>query len=101
MDERSNDHSTTSDGKPVMDNDWVPLRDHLRESMAEQLDDKILHDPDPEARAMLAANRDRVLALLTDQAELVVLRQAVAERGPPLPRMVRINGQHSRRLVKV
>jgi hypothetical protein len=84
-----------------MSGDWQPLRDHLREYMAQQLDERILHDPDPEARAVLAANRERVLALLTDHAELVVLRQAVAERGPPLPRMVRINGQHSRRLVKV
>jgi hypothetical protein len=61
--------------------DWTPLRDHLRESMAEQLDDKILHDPDPACRALLAANRDRVLALLTDQAELIAMRRIVAERG--------------------
>jgi hypothetical protein len=63
--------------------DWTPLRDFLRQGFEAWINDLILHDPDREARALLAGNRGRVLTMLVDQAELVVLRRIVASGSTP------------------
>jgi hypothetical protein len=58
--------------------DWLPLREHLRRTIAAQLDHAVLHDP--ELHALLTQHRERTLARLTDQAELMVLREITCER---------------------
>jgi hypothetical protein len=60
---------------------WQLLRDHLRADAEAWLEERILHDPDHELRAKLAANREQVLQRMTDLAELISLRRAVAEHG--------------------
>jgi hypothetical protein len=90
--------------------DWIGLRDYLREDLQAQLDQVILHDPDPSARALLAANRERVLCFLVDQVELLTLRRITAEREQaverserePGPSIIKLNGHTSaKRCVKV
>jgi hypothetical protein len=65
--------------------DWVPLREFLQADIGRQLDEIILNDPDPEARAVLLWHRERVLNMLTDRAELITLHRLLAEREERAP----------------
>jgi hypothetical protein len=81
---------------------WQPLRDYLRADLARQIDHAILNDPDRELRALLAANRERLLNLAVDQLELAALRRALAEREAEEERGVRVNGHAvGKRVAKV
>ena len=82
--------------------DWLPLREYLRRTLAEQIDHAVRHDPDPELRACLAVHRERVLETVTDKAELIELRRIVCEcpEPKPVPLLASVNGQ-SQRVYKV
>jgi hypothetical protein len=88
---------------------WLPLREFLRADLEAWVDDLIRHDPDPAARACLAAHREHILERLTDQAEVIALRQFLAKRDqtgqqdtiPRSPAIARSNGTNGHRCIKV
>jgi hypothetical protein len=63
--------------------DWTPLREFLTADIAAQLDDVIAREADPVMQRVLAEHREMILRFAVDQAELIALRQAVAEREQP------------------
>ena len=78
-----------------MSGDWLPLREHLRESIEPFLRE-LLHDPnaDPRMRACLAYHFDAVLQRRLDVVELGLLRRRLAEpeQQEHRPRVIAVNG---------
>jgi hypothetical protein len=79
--------------------DSNPLREYLRAELERQIDHAIAHDEDPELRALLILQRERVVAMLLDQAELIALRRTVeGQQGAAIvPLKQRANGAGSGR----
>jgi hypothetical protein len=63
--------------------DWVPLRQHLRECLAPQLEAAIAAEQDRDFRAWLIIYRDQVLEKCVDMCERHITREALDDQERP------------------